>query len=286
MFWRWKVPSQHWIALSLLVPRGKKTPCSLALTEHLVCFFLPTDLLQSVCYWCSLGFVGAAREDPGQFLVRGASEFSEAQVFGAGDGVWPVLRQSPCCAEQSSQQLRPLSRDKSCLYLGEHSGLTTELWVLWAHEVMRIILELSRESSLGGGSCQEVKNWHAESLCICVIMSSNSCALLLVKPYIWKGFFLVYQFWRDSSARSLWKMFTDNWNCSLEKKNPVSSFLPDSWLNLELPFASAKLFCSWLAFWAPSGVVKARWHNSEPAHCIPRLDCLPEKNSEWQNIPN
>lgn len=44
------------------------------------------------------------------------------------------------------------------------------------------------------------------------------------------------------------------------KKKRSSSFLPDSWLNLELPFASAKLFCSWLAFWAPPGVLKARWH--------------------------
>lgn len=79
-------------------------------------------------------------------------------------------------------------------------------------------------------------------------------------------------------------MFTDNPNCSLGKKKS-SSFLPDSWLNLELPFASAKLFCSWLACRAPSGVLRARWHNSEPAHSIPRLDCSPKKNLEWQGYP-
>lgn len=97
----------------------------------------------------------------------------------------------------------------------------------------------------------------------------------------------MYQFQRDSSARSLWRMFTDNPNCLLggEKKKGCS-FLPDSWLNLELPFASAELFCSWLAFRAPSGVVKARWHHSEPAQGIPRLDSSLEQNLDWQNIQN
>lgn len=89
--------------------------------------FLPTGSLQSVCSGCSPGFVGASREEPGQLLVPGGSEVSEAQVFSAGHGVWPVLRHSPRGPEQSSQQPRLLSGDEICCYLGEHSGLTTEL---------------------------------------------------------------------------------------------------------------------------------------------------------------
>lgn len=148
MFWRWRVQSQHWITVALLVPRGKKT-------EHILLFtsinraprvlFLPASFLQSVCSWCSLGFVGAAREEPRHLLVPGPSEVPKAQVFSAGHGVWPVLRRSSCGSDQSSQQLCPLSGNESCSYHGEHSGLTTELWVLWAHEVMKVILELSRE---------------------------------------------------------------------------------------------------------------------------------------------
>lgn len=59
-----------------------------------------------------------------------------------------------------------------------------------------------------------------------------------------------------------------------------------SWLSLELPSTSAKFGFSWLAFWTPSGLVKARWHDSEVCIQHPMVRSLAWKNLEWQNILN
>lgn len=59
--------------------------------------------------------------------------------------------------------------------------------------------------------------------------------------------------------RYLWKIFTDDWNCSLKKY--VRSCLRVAWFLSCLLLC--EVMCSWLAFWTPSGVVKARRPNSE-----------------------